>query len=191
MGASSRPRGRSVTRPPTLETPRLLLRPPRGSDVDAVFEIQGDRDAMQHTYVAGNREATAAYLEAYSARFSEDGFAPWVAVLREEHRVVGWGGLNRDPGKPHWGVEVAYFIHRAHWGRGLASELVQASLALAFRDLGLPQVLAFTRPANHASRRVLVKAGFVFTRHVAELERDRFVVAPDTWKRGSGDDAFA
>jgi ribosomal-protein-alanine N-acetyltransferase len=171
-----------VAEPPTIETPQLLLRAPRRSDADEVFEIQGDRDAMRHTYIAPDREATAAYLERYSARFAEDGFAPWVAILRKERRVVGWGGLNRDPKEPHWGVEVAYFIHPSYWGRGLASELVQASLALGFRDLGLPEVIAFTRPANHASSRVLIKAGFLFVRHVAELERDQYAVSFDRWR---------
>lgn len=137
---------------------------------------------MRHTYVAPDREATAAHLDAYSARFAEDGFSPWVAVVREERRVIGWGGLNRDPKEPHWGVEVAYFIHRSYWGRGLASELVQASLALAFRDLRLPEVIAFTRPANHASRRVLMKAGFSFRRHAPELERDQYAVSPHSWE---------
>lgn len=137
---------------------------------------------MLHTYVAPDREATAAYLNAYSARFAEDGFTPWVAVLRAERRVIGWGGLNRDPKEPHWGVEVAYFIHRSYWGRGLASELVQASLALAFCGLGLPEVIAFTRPANHGSSRVLNKAGFAFLRHVTELGRDQYVVTPTCWK---------
>ncbi len=171
-----------MTGPPTIETAQLLLRASRGSDTDELFEIQGDRDAMRHTYVAPDREATAAHLDAYGARFAEDGFAPWVAVLRAERRVIGWGGLNRDPKEPHWGVEVAYFIHRAYWGRGLASELVQASLGLAFCDLGVPEVIGFTRPANRASSRVLSKAGFTFLRHVTELERDQYVVTPDSWK---------
>lgn len=92
-----------MTGPPRIETPQLLLRAPRGSDADELFEIQGDRDAMRHTYVAPDREATTAFLDAYSARFTEDGFAPWVAVLRTERRVIGWGGLNRDPKNPAGG----------------------------------------------------------------------------------------
>ncbi|MDJ0864474.1 MAG: GNAT family N-acetyltransferase [Myxococcota bacterium] len=168
--------------PPTVETRQLLLRAPRRSDAADLFEIQGDLDAMRHTYVAPDLAATVHRLDAYAARFAEDGFAPWVAVLRSERRIVGWGGLNRDPEAPHWGVEVAYFIHRSYWGRGLAGELVHASLALAFRDLRLPEVVAFTRPANRASRRVLVRAGFVFARHVPELERDRYLVTPQDWK---------
>lgn len=34
--------------PPTLETARLVLRAPRAEDVDPLFEIQGNVEAMQH-----------------------------------------------------------------------------------------------------------------------------------------------
>lgn len=160
--------------PPRVETLHLLLRGPEPGDVDPLFEIQGDPEAMRHTYVALDRDATAAYLEKYAARFHEDGFAPWTALLRKEGRVVGWGGLNRDPSAPEWGTEVSYFIHRSYCGRGLATELVQASLRLAFDEIGLSEVGAFTRPANQASQRVLEKTGFVFVRYVDELERDQY-----------------
>jgi ribosomal-protein-alanine N-acetyltransferase len=162
--------------PPTVKTRQLLLRAPDPADVDALFEIQSDPEAMRYTYVAPDRDATARYLEAYAARFSEDGFAPWTAVLHREGRVVGWGGLNRDPEAPEWGTEVAYFIHPSYWGRGLATELVQASLQLAFRRLGLKEVLAFTKRENLASQRVLEKAGFAYVCYVPELERDRYSV---------------
>ena len=86
--------------PPTVQTPQLLLRGLVPTEVDPIFEIQGDADAMRHTYVAADRAATARYLEAYASRFAEDGYAPWTAVLRSEGRVVGWCGLNRDPNAP-------------------------------------------------------------------------------------------
>ena len=174
-----------------MRTRQLFLRAPESADVDALFAIQGDAEAMRHTYLAPERDATARYLEAYAARFPEDGFAPWTAVLEREDRVVGWGGLNRDPKAPHWGTEVSYFIHRSYWGRGLATELVHASLRLAFRDLGLSEILAFTRPANHGSRRVLEKAGFAFERYVPELERDQYGVGRRLWKRAAQQDAAA
>jgi len=153
--------------------------------VDPLFEIQGDREAMQYTYVAPDREATARHLASYAARFALDGFAPWTARLASEDRVIGWGGLNRDPKEPHWGIEVAYFLHRSCWGQGLASELVAAALHLAFRELGLPEVIAFTRPANRGSQRVLTKNGFAFVRHVPQLERDQYAVARRAWQAGA------
>jgi RimJ/RimL family protein N-acetyltransferase len=129
--------------------------------VDALFEIQGDAEVMRFTYCAASRDDTARHLEAHAARFEEDGFAPWTVVRRADERIIGWGGLNRDPQAPHWGTEVAYFFHPSCWGSD---------------TLGLPEVGAFARPANRASARVLEKAGFSRVGYVMELERDRFRV---------------
>jgi ribosomal-protein-alanine N-acetyltransferase len=167
--------------PPTRRTPRLLLRAPEPADVDPLFAIQGDSEAMCFTYCSPSRLATAAQLESYAARYSEDGFAPWTAVLTAEDRVVGWGGLSKDPNEPEWGVEVAYYVGRAYWGRGLAGELVRESLAYAFDELGLDSVGAFTKPENVASVRVLVTDGFERVRFVPELERDEYRISKDSW----------
>ena len=129
-----------MTKPPTRHTPRLLLRAPEPADVDSLFAIQGDSEAMRYTFCAPSREATAAHIVSYAARFAEDGFASWTVVLEAEQRVVGWGGLNKDPSAPELGVEVAYYLNPAYWGRGLATELVHESLALAFDELGLEDV---------------------------------------------------
>jgi ribosomal-protein-alanine N-acetyltransferase len=171
--------------PPAIETRQLLLRAPIASDVDPLFEIQRDADAMQYTYCAPDREATVKHLRDYADRFSIDGFAPWTAVCKENERVAGWGGLNCDPKEPQWGTEVAYFIHRNYWGRGFASEIVAASLGLAFDQLDLAEVRAFTRPANLASARVLEKAGLSFVEYVPQLERNYFKISCAQWKGGS------
>jgi RimJ/RimL family protein N-acetyltransferase len=163
-----------MSAPPTRHTRQLVLRAPEAADVDPLFAIQGDADAMRFTWCAPDRDATAAFLASHAARFAEDGFAPWTALLREDGRVAGWGGLNRDPKATHYGVEVAYFFDRRCWGRGLATELVQESLAHAFEDLALPEVGAFVRPENRASVRVLEKNGFARLRFVPELERDEY-----------------
>jgi ribosomal-protein-alanine N-acetyltransferase len=160
-----------VSAPPTIETSRLVLRAPTATDVDELHAIQGDRDAMRHTYWAPDREATRQRLEAYAARFEEDGFAPWTVVLKEDGSVVGWGGLNRDPFAPGWGVEVSYFIAPSHWGRGIATELVET----AIQYLGLSEVAAFARAENAASVRVLEKTGFTFVDFVPELDRSRYL----------------
>ena len=163
--------------PPTVTTPQPKLRPTLPDDVDPLYAIQGNREAMLHSYCAPDRAATADWLGAYARRQAIDGFGPWTAVLRGDDRVVGWGGLNVDPFDPRWGVEVAYFIDASHWGRGLASEIVAAALAWAFGELGLASVDAFAKAENTASIRVLTKSGFRFTGVVAELERNRYTAA--------------
>jgi RimJ/RimL family protein N-acetyltransferase len=172
-------------KPPTRRTSRLLLRAPEPTDADPLFAIQGDPEAMRYTYCSPSREATATRLEEYATRFAEDGFAPWTVVLAAEDRVVGWGGLNKDPGEPEWGPEVAYYFDRAYWGRGLGTELVRESLAYAFGDLDLPDVGAFTKPENLASIRLLLGSGFARVRFVPELEREEYRISIDSWQPDS------
>ena len=120
---------------------------------------QGDREAMRFTYSAPSRVECERRLWAHERLRRENGFAPWVAVLRAAGRVVGWGGLGVDPFEPGWGVEVSYSLHPAHWGRGLATELVRAAVAHGFETLGLPEIVAFTDPANHRSLAVMRRLG--------------------------------
>jgi len=80
---------------------------------------------------------------------------------------------------------VAYFLSPSVWGRGFATELVQAALAHAFRDLGLSRVGAFSRPDNVASTRVLAKAGFARIRFVPSLERGEFEITAQRWQGAS------
>jgi [ribosomal protein S5]-alanine N-acetyltransferase len=149
----------------------LLLRRPRLADVSALFEFLGDPDAMRHTRVDASLRDCRRRIAAHEWQRRRDGYAPWTVVTKAEGRIIGWGGLCTDPFEPGWGVEVSYFFHPDAWGRGFATELVGACLDVADRVLKLPEVRAFARPENTASRRVLEKAGFEILRFLPELRR--------------------
>jgi GNAT superfamily N-acetyltransferase len=107
-----------------LHTTHLVLREFRDSDVDPLYEIQGNPDYMRFTFCAESRAACESWLRRYADIGRMNGFAPWTIVNRSDNRVIGWGGLNIDPKAPEWGIEVSYFIHPAYQGRGFATELV-------------------------------------------------------------------
>jgi [ribosomal protein S5]-alanine N-acetyltransferase len=153
-----------------LMTPRLRLRPPRLADVPALFTFLGDPQAMRHTQADATIRDCRRRIAAHERRRRSLGYAPW-AIETLDRRIIGWGGLYEDPFDPGWGVELAYFFHPDAWGRGYASELAAASLAFADDVLQLPEVAAFAREENHASRRVLEKAGFTVVRRVPEMDR--------------------
>jgi [ribosomal protein S5]-alanine N-acetyltransferase len=157
-----------------LQTRHLNLREFRDSDVDPLYEIQGNRDYMRFTFCAESRAACESWLRRYAESRRVNGFAPWTIVLRSTGRVIGWGGLNIDPQVPEWGPEVSYFIHPACQGRGFASELVHCSLQHGFNDLRLRRIGAFARPENEASIRVLAKCGFKFLRYEPTLLRNHY-----------------
>ena len=110
------------------------------------------------------------------------GFAPWTVVYRADGRIIGWGGLNVDPRAPEWGPEVAYFVHSDYQGKGIATELVEASLASGFEDHALPVVGAFTHPHNAGSARVLVKCGFSRLGYEPALARDHYAIRYADWR---------
>ena len=159
-------------------TARMRLCVPDQADAPAVHRFQGDPEAMQYTFRAPDLDATRRHLRVHEARRVQDGFAPWVLRMRESDEVIGWGGLAIDPDDPEYGPEVVTIFAPEVWGQGYATELVRASLEVAFGELGLGWVGAFTRPANVASARVLEKCGFVRVEYVARLERNRFRCEP-------------
>jgi RimJ/RimL family protein N-acetyltransferase len=107
-----------------------------------------------------------------------DGCAPWIVVRRNDGRIIGWGGLYRDPFDRRWGVEVGYHFDPRAWGLGYATELVAACTAIADRDRHIPALVAFAHPANHRSQRVLHKSDFRQERFVAEMNRFLFRRTP-------------
>ena len=108
---------------------------------------------------------TAAYLEGVGAHWERHGFGYW--LFRDAAgRFVGRGGLRRVSLEGAEEVELAYALMPDFWGQGLAVEIAEAALRLAFGELKLADVVAFTLPDNHRSRRVMEKVGFVFERAI-------------------------
>jgi RimJ/RimL family protein N-acetyltransferase len=87
--------------------------------------------------------------------------APWsttfLIVNNEDSRIVGGCGFKTVPKDGR--VEVGYGVAPAAQGRGAATEALQLLVEKAF-EAGATEVLAEVAPSNHASTRVVQKAGF-------------------------------
>jgi len=140
-------------------------------DVPSLFEFLGDADAMQYTHTDTSLRACRRRVAVHEWRRRRDLCAPWTIVTKADARIIGWGGLYHDPFDPRWGMEVGYFFRPTAWRRGYATELVGACTSLADNVLRLPEVIAFARPENAASCRVLKKAGFEVERYIPDMQR--------------------
>ncbi|HWE08701.1 MAG TPA: GNAT family N-acetyltransferase [Solirubrobacteraceae bacterium] len=94
------------------------------------------------------------------------GFGLWLLRDRATGELVGRGGLQYTDAIGGYAVEAAWAIVPERWGQGLATELAQASVRVAFESLRLAEIIAITTPDNVASRRVMEKAGFVYDRDI-------------------------
>lgn len=80
-------------------------------------------------------------------------------IIEIDGEPVGFCGLTVRDGIE--GLNLSYHLLPEHWGRGHATSLVRGLVVFAERQL--PQhgpIYGLVRPANPASVRVLVKAGF-------------------------------
>jgi RimJ/RimL family protein N-acetyltransferase len=72
------------------------------------------------------------------------------------------GAINLFPfkGDQRGGAMLGYWLGRAYWGRGIASEAVSLLSAYALRERGLRRLEAYVFAPNVVSARVLEKCGF-------------------------------
>jgi RimJ/RimL family protein N-acetyltransferase len=145
-----------------LETERLALREWKADDADALFELTGDAEVMRYVDV-GKPWADVARVREWIARLNESyrtrGFSRWAVVERDGGLAVGSCGFGQLPSGE---IDFGYMFRRDRWGRGYASEITAATLRHGFERYGFEKVVASIAPENGASRRVLLKLGFVY-----------------------------
>ncbi len=111
---------------------------------------------------------TPADLAVKQAEWELNGFGLWLLRDRSTGEMVGRGGLQHTSATGVQEVEIGWSIVPERWGQGLATELALACVEIAFDDLGLASVIAYTRPDNIASRRVMDKAGLLYEREFTD-----------------------
>ncbi len=151
---------------PVLHGQGVLLRPPRPSDYLEWAELRGgSRDYLQPWEPAWadddlTKAAFRRRLGVY-AREMELGTAwPLFVFDPDEERLMGAITLsNIRRGVAETGT-LGYWIGQPYAGQGVGTAAAGAMLGFAFGALKLHRVEAACVPHNHASRRVLEKAGF-------------------------------
>ena len=138
-------------------TERLLLRPGWAEDAPALARAIADEAVVRNLATAPWPYALQD-AEAFLASPRDPAMPSFLITERTEGapRIVGSCGLAR---RPSGAVELGYWIARAHWGRGFATEAGRALIDIA-RALKLPRLEASHFLDNPASGRVLEKLGF-------------------------------
>jgi RimJ/RimL family protein N-acetyltransferase len=141
----------------TLETPRLLLRPPRFEDLDPLSEMMRDEPTARFIGGVSPRSMCWRQLMTMIGAWHAQGFAMFSVIEKESGRWVGRLGPWQPEGWP--GPEIGWAIVRDRWGRGYAVEGAAAAADWAFDTLGWPNMIHSIAPANLASQRVAQKLG--------------------------------
>jgi ribosomal-protein-alanine N-acetyltransferase len=148
--------------PPTLHTPRLVLRSWRDADDDAFAAMFSDPAVMEFLPAASRAEIDA-FIQRIKAHFAEHGFGWWAVEVPGVAPFIGYVGLTVPRFDAHFmpAVEVGWRLASAHWGQGYATEGARAALEFGFTQLGLDEIVSFTVPANTRSLRVMERIGMI------------------------------
>jgi ribosomal-protein-alanine N-acetyltransferase len=145
---------------PVIETERLRLAPLAPEDLDRHHAALGSDPAVPWTRRARSYEESADVVRRRVSHWEEHGFGFWAVTRLDTGEFLGEAGLQRFDGTDQ--VEVGYYLGRAAWGGGIATEAGAAAVRHGFEALGLDRLVAVVRPDNEGSKRVLAKLGLRF-----------------------------
>ena len=140
-----------------IETPRLILRPPRLEDLDGWTEMAADEENVRYIGGLAPRAVCWRQLTMMIGAWHVHGFAMFSVIEKASGRWLGRVGPWQPEGWP--GTEVGWAIMRDAWGKGYAVEAATASTDWAFDTLGWTDVIHSIAPPNTASQRVAQKLG--------------------------------
>lgn len=183
--------------PRTLESDRLILRPWRATDAEALFAYASDPDVgpaagwMPHASL----EESARIIRDILA--VPESFA--IVIKDREPADEAVGAISLKIGTASSlaigsdEAELGYWIAKPLWGRGYMPEAVRAVMEHAFRDLRLSRIWGGYYEPNEQSRRVMEKTGLAHDRiirnrprtimgdavtaHVAKITREQWEMA--------------
>lgn len=171
---------------PTLETERLILRPPSAEDLEAWAAFAGDEEAMCFLGGPQGRHAAWRSVCAMTGAWTIRGFSMFSVIEKASGRWVGRLG----PWQPEeWpGTEVGWGIARDAWGRGYAAEGATAAIDWAFDFLGWTEVIHCIDFGNVNSQAVARKLGSSVLRQARlpspfdEVELDIWGQTREQWR---------
>lgn len=145
-----------------LHSARLLLRPFRIDDAEALFQLRSDPDQMHYL----DREPMQMAGEAAEmiVRIQDDGLNGtgynWALEAKPDSGMIGYAGIWRIDHKNSRG-EIGYMLGKTYQGNGLMTEALMSVLLFAFTKAGLHSIEANVNPGNARSVRLLERCCFV------------------------------
>ena len=156
----------------TIETPRLILRPWRESDLEDLYayaRVPGVGEMAgwpHHSSIADSQGVLRMFLEDKDVLALES---------KDTGKVIGSLGIhandNDHVGSQYLGREIGYVLSKDYWGMGLIPEAVKAVIDHCFRVLNFDYLLCGHFTWNDRSRRVIEKCGFRYLKDISHTTR--------------------
>ena len=150
-----------------LTLSRCKIRPWAESDADSLQRHANNREVSRHLrdrfpfpYGAEQARQFLAWLAKQPS--------PTVWAIEVDGEAAGGIGIEMHTDVERVSAEIGYWLGESVWGRGIATEALQAVTAEAFRRFDITRLYAVPFADHTASVRVLEKAGYVREGHLRQ-----------------------
>lgn len=145
-----------------LRTQRLVLRPLRHTDADALFSIFANPEVARYTSTPPwtDRQQAVSMIDAEIEAVAKGTAVRLGLMLNGTEPIIGMCTLFNFHHASRR-AEIGYILGRASWGHGLMHEALVALVDYAFDTLDLNRLEADVDPRNAPSVRVVERLGFV------------------------------
>lgn len=136
-----------------IQTPRTLIRPFQPTDATDLHEALSNTEVMQYIEPAFSFEKTKAFIRDHGLCNP-----PRIYALEDlaSSTVIGHVIFHSYDEESH---EFGWILHKAYWGKGLASEITEALIQYA-KQQKISQLIMECDKAQAASKRIAEKFGF-------------------------------
>ena len=146
---------------PTLETARLILRPPAQSDFEGFAAMAQEEETMRFIGGVAARDAAWRAMATLAGAWPLLGFSMFSVIEKESGRWIGrlgpWRPGGREGGWP--GDEVGWGLTASAQGKGYAAEGATAAIDWAFDTLGWECIIHCIDEKNTPSIRLAERLG--------------------------------
>lgn len=147
-----------------VETPRLLLRQWRGSDLDQMLAHINTPEVKKHLNGVTTPEQVAQTIERSRKAFAELGFAFLAMERKSDGLFLGSAGFSLienpvAPGQLQGQVQIGWQLRVDAQGQGYATEAASHLLDHGFARHGWPIVYSQTSESNRPSWRLMQRLG--------------------------------
>lgn len=153
-----------------IETPRLIIREFAPDEEHLLIDMNHDERIARHVTPRTHEEITLLFQQILAGYSTLSRFGRWAITHKASGEFAGTCMLMAAR-EGLTGTEIGYNLHYNYWGRGLATEAVNALVTYGF-DMGLTEICAITDTENKASQRVLQKTGFSTRQTVFMFDKD-------------------
>jgi len=152
---------------PTLETERLIMRPPGEDGFEGYAALYADEEAAK--FIGGTKDQAQAWraMASVIGMWVLRGYGFFFVYEKTTGNWVGSIGTHYPEGWP--GREVGWSIARPHWRKGYAREAATAAMDYAFDTLGWDRVIHVIDPQNKPSEALAGALGSQIVGTVDEL----------------------